>query len=293
MNNCVRAMGKFLEVATSWDTGSLPYPTVLDSPSCCLSPACGECEETYIYGHVRCKALLAEPWWVGWGTVYKLSCCQAVTAHVGAFAVTPSVPHGSSSGLPLLPVSCVPPLHGHLVIRFSQHVFVPSVTVLLHQSPFSSVLYPLSRVSVLTSCFTTKVVLFYFIGDGHRNCFSVYVKRQIAFVFLVQSESPVGVPSAACLSSWERTLLFWLFEPICNFVLAHRCDCDMWGLCPLPLRPLFLSFSEEILGLFLNKQTKKMFSLTRTGGTSLRLLFYFKCLLFEYTWSFTEKEKQR
>lgn len=174
---------------------------VLDSPSCCLSPACRECEETYIYGHVRCKALLAEPWWVGWGTVYKLSCCQAVTAHVGAFAVTPSVPHVSSSGLPVLPVSCVPPLHRHLVIRFSQHVFVPSVTVLLHQSPFSSVLYPLSRVSVLTSCFTTKVVLFYFIGDGHRNRFSVYVKRQIAFVFLVQSESPVGVPSAACLSS--------------------------------------------------------------------------------------------
>lgn len=96
--------------------------------------------------------------------------------------------------------------------------------------------------------------LFYFIGDGHRNCFSVYVKRQIAFVSLVKSESPVGVPSAACLPSWERTLLFWLFELLCNFVLAHRCDCDMWGLCPLPLRPLFLSFSGEILQLFLNKK---------------------------------------
>lgn len=62
-------MVKFLGVTPSWDTGSLPYPRVSYSASCCLSPACGECEETYIYGHVMCKVLLAEPWRVGWGTV--------------------------------------------------------------------------------------------------------------------------------------------------------------------------------------------------------------------------------
>lgn len=120
---------------------------------------------------------------MGWATVYKLSCCQAVTAHVGSFAVTSSIPHVSSSGLPLLPVFCVPPLHRYLVIRFSHHVFVLSIAVLLHQSPFASVLNPLSPVPVLTFCFTTKAVLFYFTGDGHRNCFSVYVKRQIALSF--------------------------------------------------------------------------------------------------------------
>lgn len=177
-------MVKFLGVTPSWDTGSLPYPRVSYSASCCLSPACGECEETYdVPCDVQSASSRAMAGRVGYSLqALLLPCGDSTCGGICCYPINPScllfwAPTPSS-----LLCSSSPQTFGYSILptRFCPkcYSFTPSI-------PVGFCVIPI--VPCVFSYF-----LFYFIGDNHRNCFSVYIKRQIAFVSPVKVRALLG-----------------------------------------------------------------------------------------------------